>query len=258
MKSLLSQKRTLTLGFIFLVLLVPATANAGIGDIISLLTTITSVLRTSVGQVLSDIQTLNSNLRSLEQEVVWPVRLINQARAEVSQVRAQLAGLAGRIYGIETSSANLVRPKQLEVLLRSQQATNLNRIAASYIEVYQPIPPAGQATSAQRNLLDSDDAVALSALKTATASDQASEQMLKVADGLEQQAALSAPGSASIVTAQAHAVNLQNEAMLHRLLAIELRQEAATLAHATALRRQSADANRNLLLNAQPILNRSR
>lgn len=258
MKNLLCQKRTLTLCFVFVVLLLPLTASAGVGDIISLLTTITSTLRNSVGQVLGGIQTINTSVRNLEQQVVWPITLINQARAEVSQVRAQLAGLAGRIHAIETSSANLVRPKQLEALLRSEQTGNLNGISASYSEVYQPLPQAGQATSVQRNLLDSDDAVALSALKTATASDQASEQMLTVADGLEQQAALSAPGSASILTAQAQAANLQNQAMLHRLLATELRAEAIRLAHANALRKQSADANRDLRLNVQQILSRSR
>ncbi len=258
MKSQLSQKRTLTLGVIFVVLLMPLTANAGIGDIISLLTSITSTLKNSVGQVLSGIQTINTNVRNLEQQVVWPITLINQARAEVSQVRSQLSSLAGRIHGIETSSANLVRPKQLEALLRSEQAGNLDRISASYSELYQRLPQAGQATNAQRNLVDSDDAFALSALKAATVSDQTSEQMLTLADGLEQQVALSAPGSASILTAQAQAANLENQAMLHRLLANELREEAARLAHTNALRKQSVDANRNLRLNMQQILSRSR
>ena len=258
MRHLLFKKRALTIGFICAVLLVPLTANAGVGNILSLLTSITSTLKNGVGQVLSGIQTINATVRDLEQQVVWPVTLINRARAEVSQVRAQLAGLAGRIHGIETGSANLVRPKQLEALLRSQRAGDLNRISASYTEVYHTLPQASQATNGQRNLLDSDDAFALSALKTATVSDQASEQMLNVADGLEQQAALSAPGSASILTAQAQAANLENQAMLHRLLATELREEAARLAHANALRKQSADANRNLRLNVQQILSRSR
>ena len=96
----------------------------------------------------------------------------------------------------------------------------------------------------------------LGALKTATASDQGSQQMLSIADSLEQQAAASAPGSAPIVTAQAAAANLQNQAMLQRLLAAELRQDAARLAHANALRKQSADANRQLRNNLLQILSR--
>ena len=258
MKELSSYRKFLTMCFIAGALLLPIAANAGIGDIISLLTTITSTLRNSVGQVLGEIQTIHTTVRNLEQQVVWPVTVINQARGEVSQVRAQFASLAARIHVTATNSANLVRPKELEALLRSEQVSNLNSIGTSYTSVYQPLPQASQANAAQRNLIDADDALALNALKTATVSDQASEQMLTVADGLEQQAALSAPGSASILTAQAQAANLHNQAMLHRLLAAELREEAARLAHANALRKQSADASRELRQNVQQILNRSR
>ena len=250
------KKRALGLGVILLLALMPVAAKAGVADIISLLTTITSTLQNGVGQVLSGIQSINTTVRNFEQQVVWPVTLINQTRAEVSQVRSQFTSLAGQIQSIPTNSASLVNPKQLEALLRSRQAGNLGQISASYAQVYQVLPQANQATPTQRNLMDVDDALALGALKTATASDQASRQMLNVADGLEQQAAVSAPGSASILTAQAQAANLQNQAMLQRMLAAELRQEAAHLAHSNALRKQSADANRTLRNNLQQILSR--
>jgi hypothetical protein len=236
--------------------LTPLAANAGVADIITLLTTITSTLQNSIGKVLSGIQTINTTARNFEQQVVWPVTLINQTRAEVAQVRSQFTSLAGQIQSIPTNSASLVNPKQLETLLRSQQSGNLSQISGSYTQVYQVLPQANQATAIQRNLMDVDDALALGALKTTTISDQASQRMLNVADGLEQQAALSAPGSASILTAQAQAANLQNQAMLQRMLAAELRQEAAHLAHANALRKQSADANRTLRNNLQQILSR--
>jgi hypothetical protein len=247
---------TVAFCLVLLLTLMPMAANAGVSDIITLLTTITSTLENGVGSVLSGIQSINTTVRNFEQQVVWPLTLINQARAEVSQVRAQFTSLAAQIQSIPTNSATLVNPSQLEQLLRSQRAGNLGQITASYAQVYQALPQANQATVAQRNLMDVDDAFALGALKTATASDQASQQMLNVADGLEQQAAVSAPGSASILTAQAQAANLQNQAMLQKLLAAELRQEAARLAHANALRKQSADANRDLRNNMLQILSR--
>ena len=70
--------------------------------------------------------------------------------------------------------------------------------------------------------------------------------MLSVADGLEQQAAAAAPGSAPMLTAQAQVANLQNQAMLQRMLAAELRQEATRLAHSNALRKRSAEANQTI------------
>ena len=249
-------KRTTVLCLLAVMLLLPMAANAGVADIITLLSTITSTLRNGIGQVLSGIQTINTTTRNFEQQVVWPATLINQAKAQVAQVRAQFTSLAGQIQSIPTNSASLVNPQQLETLLRSRQTGNFGQISASYMQVYQHLPLANQATTTQRNLMDVDDALALGALKTATTSDQASQQMLNVADGIEQQAALSAPGSASILTAQAQAANLQNQAMLQRMLAAELRQEAARLAHTNALRKQSSDANRTLRNNLQQILSR--
>jgi hypothetical protein len=256
MRERSSMKRTMALCLISLMVLMPLAANAGVADIITLLTTITSTLQNSIGQVLSGIQTINTTARNFEQQVVWPVTLINQTKAEVAQVRSQFTSLAGQIRSIPTNSASLVNPKQFETLLRSQQSGSLGQISGSYTQVYQALPQANQATATQRKLMDVDDALALGALKTTTISDQASQRMLNVADGLEQQAAVSAPGSASILTAQAQAANLQNQAMLQRMLAAELRQQAAHLAHSNALRKQSADANRTLRNNLQQILSR--
>jgi hypothetical protein len=237
-------------------LLVPVAANAGITDIITLLTTISSTLQNAIGTVLGGIQSIRTTITQFEQQVVWPVALINETKNEVAQVRAQFSTLARQIETLPTSSASLANPKQLEGLLRSQQAANLPQINSFYTQVFQTLPPADQATTTQRNLIDVDDALALGALKTATASDQGSQQMLSIADSLEQEAAASAPGSAPIVTAQTAVANLQNQAMLQRLLAAELRQEAARLAHENALRKQSADANRTLRNNLQQILSR--
>ncbi len=250
------RKKFVALWLVCLLLLMPAVARADVAQIILLLRNITSTLQNGVGQVLSGIHSIQTTVRDFEQQVVWPVTLINQTRGFVGQVRAQFSSLAGQIHSIQTNSASLVNPGRLESLLRSRRAGNLSQISASYTQVYQSLPQANQATANQRNLMDVDDALALGALKTATVSDQASEQMLSVADGLEQQAAVSAPGSASIVTAQAQAANLQNQAMLQRMLAAELRQEAARLAHTNALRKQSADATRILRNNMQQILSR--
>jgi hypothetical protein len=255
-KKRLSPKTAVAICLISAVVFMPVVAQAGIADIVVLLNTITSTLENGVGAVLSGIQDVSTGLRDFEQQLVWPVTLINQSRQEVLQVRAQFSSLAGRIQSISTDSATLLAPKRLEALLRSQQAANLGQISGSYGQVYQALPQASQATVSQRNLVDVDDALALGAMKTAIASDQVSQEMLGVADGLERQVSATAPGSAPILTAQAQVANLQNQAMLHRMLAAELRQEAATLAHTNALRKQSADAHRVLRNNLQQILSR--
>jgi hypothetical protein len=233
----------------------PLGAQGG-ADIIQLLTAITSTLQNGVGQVLGGIRSITTRVRDFEQQAVWPLAAINQTKAFVVQVRTQFSSLAAQIHSIEVASARLASPSQLESLLRSGGTLRFDQISASYSKVYKALPLATQATAAQRNLIDIDDAMALGALKTATVTDAATAQMLNVANGLEQQAATSAPGTTSILTAQAQASNLESQAMLQRLLAAELRQEAARLAHANALRKESASATHDLRNNLQQILAR--
>jgi hypothetical protein len=239
---------------VIVVLFAPMAANAGVGDIITLLRTITSTLQNTVGQALGQIQAINTKVRDLQQQVVWPLNLINQTKAFIGQTRVQLTSVAGQIHSIGTNSATLTNPSQLESLVRSQQASNLAQIAGAYTRVYQPLPQASEATEADRSLMDMDDAMSQGALKTAIASDNASEQILATADGIEKETMSSAPGAALMLIAQAQAVNLKNQAFVHKLLAAELRQEAARLAHTNAVRKRSAEAAGSLRNHMQQIL----
>src|ERR1043166_3962698 len=202
-----SFKRIAAFILICALLLAPRAANAGVADIISLLTTITGTIRNGIGSVLGGIQSIRTTVTRLEQQVVWPVAAINQAKSFVSQMRSQFTLAAQQVRQIRTESATLVNPSNLEKLLRGGQANGLAQIRNSYVQIYQPLPLANQATDPQRNLMDVDDSMAIGAMKTAVASDQATEQMLGVADGIERQAAAAAPGSAPMLTAQAQVAN---------------------------------------------------
>jgi hypothetical protein len=249
-------KRLTAVGAVCALLVLPTAANAGVADIITLLNTITSTLRNGIGTALSGIHTIQNSVTQLRQQVVWPLAAINQAKTFVGQIRNQFSSLAGQIHQIETSSATLANPSNFEKLLRGKQPGSLSQISASYTQVYPPVAQANQATATQRNLMDMDDAFAIGAIKTAVVSDQASEQMLSVADGIERAASSAAPGTAPMLTAQAQTANLQNQAMLQRMLAAELRQEAARLAHTNTLRKESTQAANDLRNHMQQILGR--
>jgi len=251
----ISKKQALTLSFALTLALAPA-ARAGVGDIISLLNTITSTVRNGIGVALNGIQTIQNTERQLQQQILWPVTVINQAKASVSQVRAQFTSLAQQVHSLATNSATLANPKQLESLLRGEQPRALGQVGGAFIHVYQPLPQASDASPSTRNVMDVDDAVATGSLKSAVISDQASEQLLGVADSLEQQTAASAPGSAPILTTQALAANLQSQAFLHRMLAAQLRQEATKLAHTNVLIKGSSAATKDLNKSVQQILNK--
>lgn len=249
----LSKTQALFLSLILSLALAPA-ARAGVADIIKLLTAITDTLRNGIGLPLKGIQAIQTTERKLQQEILWPVAVIDQTKASVSQVRSQFSSQTQQIFNLQANSATLVNPQQLESLLRGQQTSGLGQIGKAFTNVYQPVPQPNTASPATRNAIDTDDAFASGALKAAVISDQASQRMLGVADSLEQQSASAAPGSAPMLSAQALAANLQSQAFLQRMLAAELRQEAAKMAHANMLVKESSAATKDLNNSVQQVL----
>ena len=236
-------------------ILAPVSAQAaGLGDILSLIKTITGTIQDAIGGVLSEIQTVNSTINNFRQQTIWPINEINQARIFVSTTRARYAAVMSQIQSIKNNSANLANPRQLESSLRSGQAGGMGQFQQVYAQVYAPVPQSSAAKPMQRDMMDIDDALAMDSLKTSIVSDQTTRSLLDLADSLEQQSAGAAPGSAPLLTAQARVTELVAQAQLAKMLSAELRQEAAKLAHQNALLKQSAAATRNLQNQMQQIL----
>lgn len=236
--------------------LLPQQAQAGVGDLISILKGIYSTLRGDIGGTLNTIQGVNANIRDLHQQAVWPVSALNQARGFVGQVTGQYRNVMWQIHSLPTASATLANPSQLESVLRSGRVGSLAQMQAPFQRLYQSVPLATDAPQAERNRMDMDDAAALGAFKTAVVSDQSGNQMLRLADQMEQQAGQAAPGSTPLLTAQAQIANLESQAFLQKMLASQLRQEAARLAHDNALRKRSADAAHSLRNQVNQVLSR--
>jgi len=235
--------------------LIPSSVQAtGIGDILSLLHTITSTLQNSIGGALSEMRKLSAAVNNFRQQIIWPLAAINQARGFVSATRARYTGVMSQIHSIKNNSATLALPMQLESMFRGAQSRSIGQIPSIYTQVYQPVALAGIAQPVQRNLMDIDDAMAMDSLKTAMVSDQTTQGMLSLADSLEQQAMTVAPGSASMVTAQARIADLETQAQLAKMLAAQLRQEATKLAHQNALLKQRSVATQNLQNQIQQVL----
>jgi hypothetical protein len=83
--------------------------------------------------------------------------------------------------------------------------------------------------------------------------DQGQDAVLQTADQIENEVALSTPGSAPFLTAQAQVVNLRCQAFMQKMLAAELRQEAGRIAHDNVLmkrRTQSVGSISNTIRTA--------
>ncbi|HZQ24496.1 MAG TPA: hypothetical protein VFA89_17030 [Terriglobales bacterium] len=215
----------------------PAQAQAGIlSGIQAILNVINGVIQTA----LTSINTVRTALSNLDQGVIWPQRLINQAKAQLTQMIAQYRSLMSNIFHVNLKSATLPVPQAFEAVVRDHQVNDFSGLTATFSNTYGLIPVATAANPTDRALSDMDDALALDNLKLLKASDQATDIELQSADSIENAAGQAAPGSAPFLTATALVSGIHSQALTQKMLAAELRQEAARLAHQNTLRKDNA------------------
>lgn len=209
-------------------------------SIVQAIQAVLNVIKGVIETALNGINTVRSAINSLFQTFVWPVQLINQAKAQITQMgnryRTRMAG----IINLKLNSATLPAPQSLENLMRDHRVNNFNTLTQSFGALYRPIPSMSDASQADREMSDMDDALALDSLKALKVSDNATDAELKIAESIETSASQSAPGSAPFLSATAVASSIQSQALTQKMLAAELRQEAAHIAHDNGFRKRGA------------------
>ena len=217
----------------------PQAAQAQSG-ILSGIQAVLKVINGIIQSGLTSINTVRAALSNLEQVVIWPLQLINQARAQVTQMIGQYRSLMSNIFHVNLKSATLPAPQAFEAVVRDHQVNDFSGLTATFGNTYGLIPVATAANPTDRALSDMDDALALDNLKMLKASDQATDIELQSADSIENAASQAAPGSAPFLTATAIVSGIHSQALTQKMLAAELRQEAARLAHQNTLRKDNA------------------
>ena len=196
-----------------------------------------------IGNWLNVIIGVLTNIRNFYQQTVWPLNLINQAKAQIMAMIAQFRGLMQSIFSINPHTATLPNPIALENIIRNRQTGDLGSVGQIYVNTFRPVPQAGLIAPQDRDMTDMDDALAQDNLKTLKMSDQAQDLMLQAADQIEDLAGdpdinHMAPGSAPFLTASAVVASVKSEAIMQKMLAAAMRQEAARIAHDNALRKR--------------------
>jgi hypothetical protein len=213
----------------------PAYAQFGLlGGIQNIINIINGAIRSA----LNTIGAVSRAIEALHQQIVWPVQLINQARSTIASLIAQFRSLLQSICAAPVISATLPVPAGLEAIIRNRQTNDFPSLTQSYYRAFGPLPAADEADPMARNMIDIDDGLALNTLKTLKATDQAGDLILESGDQIEDEAHAAAPGSAPFLTAAAMAANIQSQAMMQKMLAAMLRQEAARIAHENAERKR--------------------
>ncbi len=222
------------------------------GGLVQAIQAVLNVINGMLKSALTAINTARTAMNALYQNFVWPVQLINQARAQVTEMINQYRALMASILNLNLSSATLPTPQSLETMMRDHRVNNFNSLTQSFGNTYGAIPTSVDARQADRDMSDMDDALTLDSLKTLKASDNATDLELQAANSIENSATQAAPGSAPFMTASAVVSSIRSQALTQKMLAAELRQEAAHIAHQNGFRKRGATFTtqfRTLMMN---------
>jgi hypothetical protein len=219
--------------------MLPSRAQAGIFDIFGELF---STIQNDMGAALNQINELTQEMQQLHQQIVWPLALVNQARGFVSNSINSYRGFMTQVFTLKSPSATLASPQQLETILHSRQSSQIPALQASFATNYGTVPAVNAASPQDRVMMDIDDALGQQSLKTTLIADQGQDVILATANQMENQVALSTPGSTPFITAQAQVANLRCQAFMQKMLAAELRQEAGRIAHDNVLVKRKSTA----------------
>ena len=225
----------------------PARAQLGVPGVIAAATAVVNLINNVIGGLLSDIRnTIGSingiltRFQNLWQQVVYPLPLIDQARALVNSMIAQFRGVLTALLRVNVSSAQLPNPVSLESIIRNRATGDFTQLTNAFVQTYRAIPSPADAHPMERDLADIDDAMALANLKTLKASDAMVDQMMAAANVIEDEGAQMAPGSALYLAGAGIVASVKSQAMMQRMIAAAIRQEAARLAHDNTVRKRNA------------------
>ncbi len=237
-------------GVLAVTLVAPPTAQAQ-GSLVTAIQSVLNVINGLIKTALNAINSVRTAISNYYKQATWPVALINQAKAMVTQMIGQYRSVMQNIFSINLKSATLPNPTALENAMRNHQTNDFASLTTSFGSTYGSVPNTTAASPADRTMTDMDDALAVDNLKTLKMSDAAGDLNLQAANSIENAASQAAPGSAPFLTATAVVASIESQALTQKMLAAELRQEAARLAHENALRKRGAtmtgDVNTQIL-----------
>jgi hypothetical protein len=242
-------------GLLVASLVSPPVARAQ-GSVLLAIQSVMKVINGAIQKGLKAINSIRTTINKFYQKVVWPVAQINQARTMITQMIGQFRSLMQNIFKLNLRSATLPNPIGLENMLRNHQVNDFGSLTTMFGTTYGIVPNTTGASAADRTMMDMDDALAMDNLKMLKMSDAAGDLTLQAADGIETAASQAAPGSTPFLTASAVVASVQSQALTQKMLAAELRQEAARLAHDNALRKRGSSMTGDVSTQILNLLNR--
>jgi hypothetical protein len=256
-KRLTNRIGWLCVAALFVFLVVPPRAQAQFGAELAVimegLKKISSLLTSSVATPLKQIQSVEQDVQKFQQAVMYPLQAINQAKALSASFTAPMKMMQS-LMNMKFSSATMAAPQQLEQTMFSANVGNIGSVGTNYYQVYGTLPAATAAPPSVRSMIDMTDAQAQDAMKKAIALDALATRELEVAQSLNQQIQVSAPGTAPILEAEASAWVLQGNAYSQSALAALLRVKSTELSNAGSNMKNATTQSQQLHSNILGVI----
>jgi hypothetical protein len=212
-----------------------ALPRLGHGQFLSVFDSIFGSIQSDIGSSLSSVNQIMQQVTKLYQTTVAPLAALNQARGFVATSISSFRNSMNQVFNTPFTSAVTPGPQQFESILHSRLSTQIPSLQTSFTTNYGAIPQANTASPQDRVMMDMDDALGQQNLKTTLVADQGEDLILQTSNQMENQVAISTPGSNPYITAQAQVANLRCQAYMQMMIAAELRQEAGRIAHDNVL-----------------------
>jgi hypothetical protein len=167
---------------------------------------------------------------AFQQQTMYPTPAIQQALSFAKSLTSVMTA-AQNLFRTPVNSATLPQTIALEQQLLSANSGNVGSIQSNYTSVYGALPASTAIPADSRIAMDMTDSQAQAAMKKAIALDAIANREEQLSQQMMQQLSSSAPGSGSLISAQAAAWNLQANAYSQGAIAQLLRLESASTAY---------------------------
>jgi len=226
---------TLTLTTLVLVLILTTTAAVGQAAA-TVMSALMTTVNTTLAALLTQTQTSEKAIADTVQTTTHPLQQIGTMHSYVGNSIQRY-----RAYSLQISTFNPVSSTTSQVSqLQNTARGGSGAIDSGYYAVFGNKLP--QSTSVPASLgqqTDVTDALALQSLSRAATISSTSSTSIQQANQVEDQILQSAPGNSDLITAHALALQLQNMATDHQILAETIRIEAGSLADEAYKRKQA-------------------
>ncbi len=215
------------------------TLNNVMGSVDSALNNVIGPILRGINSVMTAAQQIMGEIFDFQRNVVYPQQAISNAQALVGRVQGIYAAIQG-IWNIAVRSATLPNPRQLEGVILSRDPAQIGAVGGNFSAVYTPLPAATDVHPAERDLIDSTDAVAQAAMKRSISIDAIADQELAAANQMMSALKTTAPGTAEMVGAQAGAWLVRSQAYTQQAMAELMRVRSMELASRSARIKEGA------------------